>query len=689
MGDLNQIYARYTFTNLGLKTSETDANGNKTTFVYDGFDRLSKMQYPSPTTVGTSNALDYEAFTYDNNGNKLTRRRRNAFTISYTYDALNRQMLKDVPVSPGNANGTDMDVYSAYDLLGNVLSARFGSATGPGVVNVYDALGRLSSTTDTSGRAVSYGYNQAGARTSLTLPGAAVVSYGLDAANRVTSASLGSGAYGLGYDDLGRRTSLIKGAGVTVSYGYDPLGRLTSLTNNLAATANDVTYGFAYSPASQITSQTSTGGAYDYKEVDKVTDNRTYNGLNQDSAIAAITGGYDANGNLANEGTATGSRNFVYDAENHLITFTTVGGASGSLSYDPLGRLSQTTIGSVVTKFLYDGTNLSGEYDGAGTLLRRYIHGSGTDEPVMWFEGNQTTTPRYYVQNYQGSVIGYTDASGNLTELYKYGPWGESLVANPATPNTVITSYAGSRFRYTGQTVLTEASLYYYKARVYDPVYGRFLQTDPIGSKDDLDLYAYVGGDPVNRGDPTGLATTCTGSGNEKQCTMTADTFSQKHSNGQTATASAETRAAVNSGKSTVVVKSGSNEKLAFAVKGADGKTTVQPASNTKTARTSTGNTASATIPQGAVAAVHGHIDGGSDASDGMVDDPGSNGGYGDTQPLKAGLPNATVSNGQVGWHEIVNGQLQFTYPGGAMSSSQQSQMQQNLNTEQKLFQVP
>ena len=506
VGDLNQIYARYTYTLNGQKASETDANGNKTTFVYDGFDRLSQMQYPSPTAVGTSNVNDYEAFTYDANGNRLSWRRRNAFTISYTYDALNRQTLKDVPVSPGNANGTDMDVYSAYDLLGNVLSARFGSATGPGVVNVYDALGRLSSTTDTSGRAVSYGYNQAGARTSLTLPGAAVVSYGLDAANRVTSASLGSGAYGLGYDDLGRRTSLIKGAGVTVSYGYDPLGRLTSLTNNLAATANDVTYGFAYSPASQITSQTSTGGAYDYKEVDKVTDNRTYNGLNQDSAIAAITGGYDANGNLANEGTATGSRNFVYDAENHLITFTTVGGASGSLSYDPLGRLSQTTIGSVVTKFLYDGTNLSGEYDGAGTLLRRYIHGSGTDEPVMWFEGNQTTTPRYYVQNYQGSVIGYTDASGNLTELYKYGPWGESLVANPATPNTVITSYAGSRFRYTGQTVLTEASLYYYKARVYDPVYGRFLQTDPIGSKDDLDLYDYVADDPVNKTDPTGEA---------------------------------------------------------------------------------------------------------------------------------------------------------------------------------------
>ncbi len=52
--------------------------------------------------------------------------------------------------------------------------------------------------------------------------------------------------------------------------------------------------------------------------------------------------------------------------------------------------------------------------------------------------------------------------------------------------------------------VLADARLYYYKARVYDPVFGRFLQTDPIGSKDDLDLYAYVGGDPVNKSDTTG-----------------------------------------------------------------------------------------------------------------------------------------------------------------------------------------
>ena len=48
--------------------------------------------------------------------------------------------------------------------------------------------------------------------------------------------------------------------------------------------------------------------------------------------------------------------------------------------------------------------------------------------------------------------------------------------------------------------------MYYYKARFYNPRLGRFLQTDPAGTKDDLNLYAYVGNNPVNRVDPTGLA---------------------------------------------------------------------------------------------------------------------------------------------------------------------------------------
>ncbi len=133
------------------------------------------------------------------------------------------------------------------------------------------------------------------------------------------------------------------------------------------------------------------------------------------------------------------------------------------------------------------------EYNSGGTLLRRYVHGPGIDEPLVWYEGTTTTNKTWLYQDQLGSVIGTANSAGTSTAIHSYGPYGEPNIAT------------GIRFRYTGQQFIGSLNLYYYKARFYSPALGRFLQTDPIGIADDLNLYAYVGNNPINFSDPSGL----------------------------------------------------------------------------------------------------------------------------------------------------------------------------------------
>ncbi len=243
---------------------------------------------------------------------------------------------------------------------------------------------------------------------------------------------------------------------------------------------------------------------------------------------------YDKNGNLV-WNTINNKRQFeyVYDAQNRLINISRYNEVNQkevliSFQYDALWRRTSKQVQNQRTEYLYSWNDVIEETQSnvnptnwvrVKKETREYTYGARwTDDVVSvrfstYTRQNKqdilsTTGNYYYEKNHLGSVIRITSSTGWIIDEYSYTIFGKAYRKNlnwlykPVAG--INDSPIGNTRLYTGREYDKEISLYYMRARYYDAWLGRFVSRDPIGMRDDINLYRYVANNPMKYVDRMG-----------------------------------------------------------------------------------------------------------------------------------------------------------------------------------------
>jgi RHS repeat-associated protein len=513
-------------------TTVTDANNQSTQFRFTASTRVSSVvdSLGKAASSVQDPILQAQALGTTVAGSTATAIDRNTVSVVSTTNA-SGQLTSTVYPDATSETFT-------YDAAGRMLTAVNKDIS---YTYLYSPYGGLESITDNRGFTRAFTY--AGVSTLKVTAGKDGDTYSTttitDIINQqVISISSNAGLFQYTYDNLGRRSGLTYPNAVTATPVYDSASNVLSITHSLNS-APIAAFGYTYDKTGNAVTKTTTTGTetYTYDNIYQLIAAGTPNGneaYTYDAVGNRLTGpgmkdiGYtymaenqqivgrlfgqtfDAAGNLINRtvtGAAAKGWTYSWDYANRLVKAEKVRGSDKqtvTFKYDPFGRriekktaLTISGVTSTTTYAYFYDSNNNIIYEiltlpNGTTEKTWYTHGTGVDEPLAMERNGQ----RYFFHaDKLGSIAAITDTTGAAVQSYRYDSFG-----NATASTSFRNSYAFTSREYDGET-----GLYYYRARYYDSMDGRFISRDPIGLAGGINQYAYVKNSPVNATDPSGL----------------------------------------------------------------------------------------------------------------------------------------------------------------------------------------